>query len=79
MELWRELLINGLQNESTMFDNFNDNVLIDVIEKQCYKVLEQIKQTLDNEILTDEDCFNKIEKLLHVLEQNGIFCDRQDF
>ena len=79
MDLWRELLINGLQNESMIFDNFNDNALIDVIEKQCYKVLEQIKQTLDNEILTDEDCFNKIEKLLHVLEQNGIFCDRHDF
>ena len=79
MDLWRELLINGLQNESTKFDNFNDNVLIDVLEKQCYKVLEQIKQTLDNEILTDEDCFNKIEKIICALEQNGIFCDRHDF
>ena len=79
MELWRELIISGLQNESAEFDIINDEILIDILENKSYKVLQQIKQTLDDETLKDEDCFIMIEEILKVLEGNNIFCDRHDF
>ncbi len=44
MELWRELLISGLQNENNKFDYINDKTLKEIVESRCYKVLLQIKQ-----------------------------------
>lgn len=79
MELWRELLISGLQNENYSFKQFEDSILKEVIESRCYKTLILIKQLIDDENLSDKDCFFKIEEILCTLERNGIFCDRHDF
>lgn len=79
MELWKELLISGLQNENTNFDITNDTILTSIIENKCYKILLQIKETLNDETLLDEDCFFKIENILNTLEEHGVFCDRHDF
>ena len=79
MELWRELLINGLQNENYKFNYINDKTLKEILESSCYKVLLQIKQTIDDERLLDQDCFIKIEEIICALEENNIFCDRHDF
>lgn len=79
MELWRELLISGLQNEHYEFDCLNDNVLKEIVEKRCYKALRQIKQVINDERLLDQDCFVKIEEIICALEENNIFCDRHDF
>ena len=62
MELWREILIGGLQDESVDF--INDEMIKEILEKRCYKVLLEIKQAIDDEKLSDKDCFNKIEKEL---------------
>ncbi len=79
MELFKELLISGLQNKIYEFDFINDKTLKEIVENQCYKALLQIKQTLEDEKLSDQDCFIKIEKILCVLEENGVFCSRHDF
>ena len=79
MELWRELLISGLQDENNKFDCFNDNGLKQIIENKCYKVLLQIIKTLDDQRLSDNDCFVKIEEIVYELEDNGIHCERHDF
>lgn len=79
MKLWRELLIGGLQNENCEFDYVCDKQLKKIIESQCYNVLQQIKKVLDDENLSDKDCFDKIEEIIRVLEENGVFCDRHDF
>ncbi len=79
MELWRELLISGLQNESYKGNYISDKTLKEIIESSCYKVLQQIKQVIDNDTLQDEECFVKIEEIRCVLEKNGILCDRHDF
>ena len=79
MKLWRELLISGLQNESCTFDYIDDKLLKEIIEKQCYKALLQIKNIVDDENLSDKDCFNKIEEIICALEKNNIFCNRHDF
>ncbi len=79
MELWRELLISGLQNENYKLDYVNDQIIKEMVEKRSYEVLLQVKQIIDNEKLSDKDCFIKIEEILCVLEKNNIFCDRHDF
>ncbi len=79
MELWRELLISGLQNESYEFEYINDKTIKEIVENTCYKVLLQIKQTIEDESLLDKDCFIKIEEIICTLEKNNIFCDRHDF
>lgn len=79
MELWRELLISGLQNENYKFDYMNDKILKEITENRCYKILLEIKQTIEDKKLTDQDCFIKIEKILFLIEKNGVFCDRHDF
>ncbi len=79
MELWREVLISGLQNENNKLDYINDKILKELIDIQSYSILLQIKQLLEDEKLEDEDCFIKIEKILCKLGENSVFCDRHDF
>jgi len=79
MELWRELLISGLQNENNYLSNINDKILKEIIENRSFKVLLEIKQTIEDERLSDKDCFIKIEQIISKLEKLGIFCDRHDF
>ena len=79
MELWKELLISGLQNKNTNFDITNDTILTSIIENKCYKILLQIKEILNDETLLDEDCFFKTRNILNTLEEYGVFCDRHDF
>ena len=79
MELWRELLISGLQNENYRLDGIDDKTLKEMVESRSYQVLLQIKQTVEEERLSDRDCFIKIEKIICALEENKIFCDRHDF
>ena len=73
MKLWRELLISGLQNESYKFDFINDKMLKEIVENKCYKILLQLKQTIEDESLSDKDCFIKIEEILCVLEKIRFF------
>ena len=79
MDLWRELLIGGLSEENEKYEFINDETIKEIIENKCYMVLLQIKKIIEEEKLSDKDCFFKIEKLLEVLEKNEISCDRHDF
>ncbi len=79
MELWRELLISGLQNNSYEFDYINDTTIKEITQNECYKVLLQIKQILDNENLLDKDCYFKIEEIINTLDKNNVFLSRHDF
>lgn len=79
MELWRELLISGLQNENFKPDRIDDKTLKEIVEGRSYQVLLKIKRTVVDESLSDRDCFIKIEKIICVLEENKILCDRHDF
>ena len=77
MELWKELLLYGLQSGE---EDFIDNKTIkEIIKDKAYEVLLSIKEVLDNLSLSDEECFCKIEEIMHVLEKRGIFTDRHDF
>ena len=79
MELWKELLICGLQDENFEFNYMSDNVLKQMIEVESYKILMQIKKLIDDDNFSDKDCFIKIEEILNVLGENNILCNRHDF
>lgn len=57
MELWRELLIGGLQNPECKLDNIDDKALKEIVMDRCYKILVQIKKVIDDEKMQDKDCF----------------------
>jgi len=42
------------------------------------RILEEIVRTLDDETLDDPECFQKIEKILTVLESNWLGSTRHD-
>ena len=51
-----------------------------LFEKECYKILESIKAILEDDSLKDNDCFDKIERLVCLFEANGCGCGgRHDF
>ncbi len=78
MELWRYLIISGLYNEDINLNCVNDKTLGGIVESKSYKILYQIKQIVDDKNLLDQDCFLKIEKIIRVLEENNIFCNRHN-
>ena len=51
MELWKALLISGLQNEHDTVNFVNDKSLKNVLESKCYKVLLQIKKIIEDKEL----------------------------
>ena len=79
MDLWKKILINGLQNENDFIDFTNDDTLKKVIESESYKILQSIICLINDVNLSDENCFYKIEKILTLLKNNNIFTDRHDF
>lgn len=81
MELYRELLLQYLLNSpcEVRFPGLNFNAA-EIINSQCYQALKQIKKVLEDDHLSDPECFEKIERIIRILEQNGISCGvRHDF
>lgn len=81
MELYRELLLQYLLNSpcEVRFPGLNFNVA-EIISSQCYQTLGQIKKVLEDDQLSDPECFERIERIIRILEQNGISCgNRHDF
>ena len=79
MSLWKKILINGLQNETDNVDFTNDETLKNLVESKCYQILQSIVLIIDDTNLSDEDCFDKIEKIIQLLEHRDIYTDRHDF
>lgn len=52
----------------------------EIIQVQCYQALHKIKTILQDDTLTDRECFNQIEEIICVFEQIGSNgADRHDF
>ena len=52
----------------------------DSIEGECLAALKKIQAVIRDDSLTDEDCFEKIERIVCELEARGIDCGgRHDF
>lgn len=81
MELYKELLINALEKQK-MEVTFPE-LKIDaekIVELKCYDALRQIKEVLEDDSLEDKECFERIERIICILEKAGTSAGiRHDF
>ena len=71
MELWQEIVCNLLQNQSMEIHFPQAPNLNEVIESECYKTLQKIKDILSDDNLNDKECFDRIEAIVCSLEEIG--------
>lgn len=75
MELYQAIIQK--KSEKFMLDN---ETIVNVINSECYKALEEIRRILKDDSLSDQECFNKIEEIVCVFESLGSGCGtRHDF
>ena len=81
MELYRDMLCRILETEEfeIVLPKWNMKVE-EMMEMKCYQALQAIKRILEEDELDDEECFDRIEKIVSAFEAlgSGIY-DRHDF
>ena len=72
MQLYKEILLNALYNEEIEITFPNLKVSPnEIVKLECYRALKRIKAVLENEDLSDEECFMRIEKIICTFEDMG--------
>ena len=72
MDLYKEILAHALTYGEVKLTFPADACdLGKLVEGECYKALQKIKAIVQDERLTDEECFAKIEEIVCVLESVG--------
>ena len=81
MDLFMDVIYDKIKKDEITVIILGYNADIDrIVESTCYKVLNEIKSILENDSLTDEECFLKIEEIIRVFERLGSNCgNRHDF
>ncbi len=72
MDLIYELLISYLKGEKNKKAFTKEIYFEQIIEKECYKVLNKVKAIIQDENLEDAECFDKIEQIICLFESCGI-------
>lgn len=72
MQLYEEILLQAIRNsgEKIFSSNFIPE-LAEIVELVSYKALCKIKQIIQDESLSDKECFHQIEEIICVLEEIG--------
>lgn len=78
MKLLSELLISLLEKESmeVRFPDI-DGIIEKMLKEVCYNALDTIREAI-NSFADDLACFDKIEKIIQILEHYGILTNRHD-
>ncbi len=80
MKLLHALLIGALKSghmQLVLPENIN---IESIMEKECFKTLEEITEIIKDDTLDDPDCFEKIEEIVCLFESMQIDCgNRHDF
>ena len=72
MELYKELLAHALTRGEIQITFPNEKPDIPkILEGECYIALQKIKAIIEDDSLTDEACFWRIEEIVRVLEELG--------
>lgn len=80
MQLYKDIIIDLLKNDSVEVNNKYDTQLNSIVEMKCYNTLKQIQMILKDDNLSDKECFQKIEAIVSVFEKIGSDCGcRHDF
>lgn len=81
MQLEKELLLHLLQNKEIhiIFPNLSLD-MTQLLENKCFLALRHIREIIRDDTLSDEACFDKIERIISAFEELGIDpADRHDF
>ncbi len=81
MEIYKEILVHALarENMSVTFPQLQIDP-VQIVESACYRALQKIKAAIEDDSLTDKDCFLKIEEIISSLEEIGVCgSSRHDF
>ena len=72
MDLYKQILIKVLQKEQAeiCFPNLKISAE-EIVETVCYRALKKIKEIIQDDSLSDEQCFEQIEEVVCVLEKIG--------
>ena len=77
MSLWQAILANVAEKQ---WGEIMQSEIEKLLEKECYKILDEIKAVLEDDGLDDEECFERIEKMVCIFEKAGSGCGtRHDF
>ena len=72
MELYRDMLCRILETEEFEILLPKCNMKVEeMMEMKCYQALQAIKRMLEEDELEDEECFDRIEKIISVFEALG--------
>ena len=72
MELYKELLIEAFKsNEAQVFFPELHIDATEIVRLECYRALNQIKNIIANDALSDRECFMRIEQIVCLLEDIG--------
>ena len=72
MELYKEILVNALAKEEihVVFPDLKFD-LSEIVAMECYIALQKIKTIIENDSLSDAECFVKIEEIVRTFEELG--------
>lgn len=69
MELYKEILIHALKQESLLVTFSNPDIdEKEIVNTIRYQALQKIKAILEDDSLSDADCFMQIEKIVEVFK-----------
>ena len=73
MDIYKEILANALMKQDLRieFPNLKINTK-EIVEMECYRVLEEIRGILMEEDYSDEDCVLMIDEIISVFFSAGI-------
>ena len=79
MKLYKELLRDIILKNPDLI-SINEEEVKEIFDSTCYMALKRIKMILEDDTLSDEECFLKIEEIVSVYESIGSGCGaRHDF
>ena len=72
MDLYKEILIKALgqQKMQITFPDLKMDIN-EILELHSYQALQKIKAIINDDSLTDSECFMKIEEIIDILETFG--------
>lgn len=71
MQLWKEILLKALEKKEIDQVIMLDEKAVDFVDRKCYSAVEKIKAVIQDDSLSDQQCFYKIEEIICILEAIG--------
>jgi len=80
MDMYQEILAHAIWQHGAKVEIPGLNLSAqEIVDGTCYRALKTIRAILDNDSLDDPTCFKKIEAVVTLLGEYGIFTSRHDF